>query len=160
MTELQIRACIDDALRSYCRGIDRLDAPSVAAAFHPGADLVDYGPKPLKIEQFVEYALVSLGDKFVATQHRLSNVTVEVTGDRALVEAYVLAYHVEDTGDERRLHTFSGRYIDRFEERNGEWKIAQRTLRNDWSTVAPMGESMSGSWVSSGRAGSPDPIFD
>ena len=160
MTEIEIRNSIEDALRSYCRGIDRLHAPSISAAFHPGAALVDYGPQPLTIEQFVENALASLARKFVVTQHRLSNVTVEVTGDRALVEAYVLAYHVEGTGDERRLHTFSGRYIDRFEARNGEWRIAQRTLRNDWSTVAPMGESMSGSWIASGRAGSPDPIFD
>jgi hypothetical protein len=160
MTELEIRTTIEDALRSYCRGIDRLHAPSIVAAFHPGAALVDYGPQPLRIEEFVEHALASLGSKFVATQHRLSNVTVEVTGDRALVESYMLAYHVEATGGERRLHTFSGRYIDRFEERHGAWKIAQRTLRNDWSMVVPMGESMSGSWVASGRAGSPDPIFD
>ena len=28
---------IHRALRSYCRGIDRLDADDVLAAFHPGA---------------------------------------------------------------------------------------------------------------------------
>lgn len=160
MTEIEIRTCIDDALRSYCRGIDRLHAPSVAAPFHPGALLVDYGPQPLTIEQFVEHALASLGKKFVSTTHRLSNVTVEITGDQALVESYTLAHHVEDTGTERRMHTFGGRYIDRFEARDGVWKIAQRTLRNDWSMVAPMGEPMSGAWVASGRAGTPDPIFD
>ncbi len=160
MTELGIRAAIEDALRSYCRGIDRLHAPSIAAAFHSGAMLIDYGPTPSTIEQFVEHAVLALGRRFVATQHRLSNVSIEIDGDRARVEAYVLAYHVEDKGGERRLHTFNGRYIDRFEQRDGAWKISQRTLRNDWSNVVPLGESMGGTWVASGRGGTPDPIFD
>ena len=139
MTEVEIRASIEDCLRSYCRGIDRLHGPSVAAGFHPGATLMDYGPQPLTIETFVEHALGSLGRKFVATQHRISNVSVQRDADRALVETYVHATHVEVEGDERRLHTFVGRYIDRFEERDGAWKIAHRTLRNDWSNVVPMG---------------------
>ena len=160
MTDLEDRARIDDALRSYCRGIDRLDAASVEAAFHPGAVLVDYGPTPTTIETFVTNALASLGRRFVATQHRLSNVTVEVDGDAARVEAYVHATHVEVTDTGRRLHTFLGRYIDRFERREGDWRIVHRTLRNDWSSVQDMGEPMSGSYVPSGRAGTPDPWFD
>ncbi|MEX1104623.1 MAG: nuclear transport factor 2 family protein [Ilumatobacteraceae bacterium] len=160
MTDLEIRTTIDDALKSYCRGIDRLHGPSVAAAFHPGAVLVDYGPSAMTIEQFVEHALGSLQRKFTSTTHRLSNVSIELRGDWALVESYTLAHHVEEAPEGRRLHVFGGRYIDRFEDRDGVWKIAQRTLRNDWSHVEAMGEPMSGSYVASGRAGTPDPIFD
>ena len=164
MTELEIRAAIEDCLRSYCSGIDRLHAPSLAAAFHPGALLLDYGAPVLTIEQFVEHALASLALRYVATQHRISNTTVERTGDHALVETYVHATHVEAAHDDavadgRRLHTFVGRYIDRFEPRDGVWKIAQRTLRNDWSMTAPMGDPMSGAYVPSGRGGTPDPIW-
>lgn len=159
MSALEIRAAIDDALRSYCRGIDRLDGPSVSAAFHPGAMLIDYGPQPMTIETFVEHALGSLQRKFVATQHRISNTFVKLDGDIALVETYVHATHVEEATEGRRLHTFVGRYIDRFEGRDGVWKIAQRTLRNDWSTAEPMADPMSGSYVPSGRAGSPDPLW-
>ncbi len=160
METLESRAAIEDALRSYCRGIDRLDGAAVAAAFHPGAELVDYGPDPMTIEVFVEHALGSLERKFVATQHRLSNVSIDIDGTSARVEAYVLAFHVEDTGDGRLLHTFNGRYIDRFEQRGGAWKVAKRTLRNDWSQVEPIDATMSGVWVKSGRAGSPDPLDD
>lgn len=160
MTDLEIRAAIDDALRSYCRGIDRLHPPSIAAAFHAGAALIDYGPQPLAIETFVDHAVVSLARKFVATQHRISNTTVERNGAKALVETYVHATHVEATAEGRRLHTFVGRYIDRFEERDGVWKIAQRTLRNDWSTVVQMGDPMSGTYQPSGRGDSPDPIWE
>ena len=30
------------------------------------------------------------------------------------------------------------RYIDRFEERNGEWRIQKRLVSYDWSTVTPV----------------------
>ena len=159
MTDLVTRATIEDCLRSYCRGIDRLHAPSVATAFHPGAILIDYGPQPLAIEAFVDSALPSLRKKFVATQHRISNTTVEQDGDSAMVETYVHATHVEESAEGRRLHTFVGRYIDRFELRDGAWKIAHRTLRNDWSTAEPMAPAMSGTYVPSGRGDSPDPIW-
>lgn len=159
MTDLAVRAKIEDSLRSYCRGIDRLHAPSVVNAFHPGAMLVDYGPQPMTIEVFVDYALPSLSKRFVATQHRISNITVDQDGDKAIVETYVHATHVEESAEGRRLHTFVGRYIDRFEERDGSWKVAHRTLRNDWSTAEPMAPSMSGTYVPSGRGESPDPMW-
>jgi len=89
------RVLIIDCLLSYTRGIDRLDAECVSSAFHPGAILHNYGPDPMTVENFVEYALPSLRKRYVATQHRVSNIRVEIVGGRALVESYVLAFHVE-----------------------------------------------------------------
>jgi hypothetical protein len=160
VTDVDARQQIHDALLTYCRGIDRLDPEAIAAAFHPGAELIDYGAETLTIEAFAEYAVASLGKRFRATQHRISNTRIEFDGDRALVETYVLAYHVEPTDDGDVLHTFDGRYIDRFECRDGAWLIASRTLRNDWSKVEPIDAPMRGAWVASGRGGSPDPIYD
>jgi hypothetical protein len=165
LTELEIRAAIDDALRSYCRGIDRLHAPAIEAAFHTDAMLEGYGSgEPTPIGVFVPNVLAALRAKFSVTQHRLSNVTIEIDGSVALVESYVLAYHViagaaDASHTERTLITFNGRYIDRFEERNGTWRIARRTLRVDWSDISPMGVPMAGAYVQSGRDGSPDPIW-
>ena len=93
--ELSQRAEIVDALLSYTRGIDRLDKESVISAFHPGAILNNYGPEPMPIEDFVEYALPSLKQRYYATQHRVSNIRIEIKEDKALVESYVLAYHVK-----------------------------------------------------------------
>ena len=159
MDQQHIHLAINDALRAYCRGIDRLDREALASAFHPGAALIDYGPEPTTIEAFVERAVTSLGKRFVATQHRLSNVSIEIDPSQstAKVESYVLAFHVETDGTTERLHTFNGRYIDRFEEREGGWKIARRTLRNDWSKVETIDTTMSGSWVRGSRSGSTDP---
>ena len=154
------RVLIIDSLLSYTRGIDRLDAEAVSAAFHPGAILHHCGPEPMVIGDFVEYALPSLRKRFVATQHRVSNIRVEIDGDHALVESYVLAFHVEDTDGEKKLHTFNGRYIDQFERKNDFWRIQKRQLRNDWSKVESISEEMSGSavWEKSARDSS-DPIY-
>ena len=171
-----VRQQIHDALLSYCRGIDRLRPELIAAAFHPGAMLHDYGAAPMSIEQFAQSAPASLEAKFAATQHRISNTTIQLdteVGDiegpdsetasgaasGATVESYALAFHWEDTAEGGRLHTFNGRYIDRFTERDGCWKIAQRHLRVDWTKVERIEATMGSRWVPSGRGGAPDPLW-
>ena len=159
--ELSQRAEIVDALLSYTRGIDRLDKESVIAAFHPGAILNNYGPDPMPIEDFVEYALPSLEQRYSATQHRVSNIRIEIKEDKALVESYVLAYHVKSSESFKQLHTFNGRYVDTFTLLDGHWKISERFLRNDWSKVEDIADEMAGSsvWVKS-RRNVDDPIYD
>ena len=145
------RAAIEAALLTYTRGIDRLDPDLVAAAFHPDAVLEAYGPEPMTVPVFVERVIPALRSRFVATQHRMSNIAIEIRGDVAVMESYVLAYHVEVTDDATRLHTFNGRYIDRCERRDGTWRIAHRSLRNDWSKIEPIDEPMGTHWVASAR---------
>lgn len=163
MDDLRLHHTVEQALLTYCRGVDRLDPALIARPFHDDALLIDYAPDPVPIGAFAERVVVSLGGRFLATQHRVSNFAVErLRDDVARCEAYVLALHAEDGDDGRRLHTFNGRYVDRYEERAGEWKIAQRHLRLDWSSITPIDEPMQGesTWVRSGRAGSPDPFFE
>jgi len=152
LDELTARAAIEDALRSYTRGIDRLDPDLVRAAFHDDAILSGYGSATdMSAADFANYAVPRLREGYKATQHRISNITIERDGDTALVETYVLAYHIEVTDDGDVLHTFNGRYIDRFECRDGKWLIAHRTLRNDWSRVDPPAPPMRGDYVASAR---------
>ena len=159
------REQIMDALLSYTRGIDRLRARDVVAAFHDGALLHGYGPEPMAVEKFAAYAVESLGNKYVATQHRMSNTRITFTdgGAGALVESYVEASHAEPPAADgtQRLLTFAGRYIDRCTPGDdGVWRIAIRTLRNDWSKVEVITEPMRGAWVASGRGDTSDPLFD
>jgi SnoaL-like domain len=156
--DLADRQEVEDALLSYCRGIDRLDGTSVRAAFHAGAMLHGYSPEPMSIEVFLDRVLDSLSAKFIATQHRVSNIRIEPSDAGARCESYVLASHVQTTDEGQRLHTFAGRYIDRFTHVDGHWRIAERALRHDWSTITPVTETMTGAWVQSGRQGSPDPL--
>jgi len=153
MTDVEAKSAIHSALLRYTRGIDRLDGELVASAFHPGARCIDYGADEMSIEDFVTYAIPRLEAGYTATQHRVSNVAIEFdeSGTRAICEAYVLAFHVQTSDGAERLHTFNGRYIDRFEQRDGDWKIASRVLRVDWSRIEQIDETMGGVWVASAR---------
>ncbi len=153
MSQLAAKDEITSALLRYTRGIDRLDGDLVLSAFHPGALCVDYGADPMTIEDFVTYAIPRLGQAYSATQHRVSNVAIDFDegNRRAICEAYVLAFHVQQTNTGPKLHTFNGRYIDRFDHASDGWKISKRTLRVDWSRVESIDETMGGAWVESGR---------
>lgn len=162
----EARHQISTALLSYTRGIDRLSAQDVLDAFHPGALLNGYGSaEAMPVEAFADYAVQALGERYVATQHRLSNTRIEFVdgAQRAVVETYVEASHAEAPAEDgsQRLHTFAGRYIDRcIPGDDGVWRIAERTLRNDWSKVEVIVEPMRGAYVASGRGGAPDPLND
>jgi hypothetical protein len=57
--------------------------------------------------------------------HFNTNVLIEFQSrERAFVETYVLALQ---RFRDRRV-TASARYLDRFEKRDGEWRVAHRTL--------------------------------
>lgn len=152
------RQQVNDALLRYTRGIDRLDGPLVASAFHAGALLDGYGrPGEMTIEAFVDRAMGSLEAGYRTTQHRLSNVTLRAAdpsddSHRTISsESYVLAVHVRPNPDDptgpEQLLTFNGRYIDRFEERAGQWRIARRSLRVDWTRIEDIQETMPGAYV-------------
>jgi hypothetical protein len=63
--------------------------------------------------------------------HQVSNVLVELHGEQAAVESSFLALQTNAAAP--ALETFlCGRYLDRFERRGSEWRIAQRTVVYDW----------------------------
>lgn len=148
-----MREQVERCLLSYTRGIDRLDGELVAAAFHPGAVLEGYGsPDETTIEAFVDRAMTGLRAGYAATQHRMTNTTIEERGNHVAVETYVLAFHIRENDDAPdQLFTFNGRYVDRFTEVDGQWRIAHRRLRYDWSTVDDIHATMPGDWVPGAR---------
>jgi len=119
-------------LHDYCRGVDRCDAALVASVYHPdGTD--DHGSfRGLGID-FAEYVTSRLPARYEATMHSISNPIVRFTGpDQALVESHVCARHRRVDDGQTVLDTFGGRYVDHFERRDGEWKIAHRVVVHEW----------------------------
>ena len=64
------------------------------------------------------------------TQHLLGNYDITLDGERAAARTYMHASHVTAEGT---IWVVGGTYIDRFERREGEWKIVERTLKAKWS---------------------------
>lgn len=149
---------IYEVLMRYCRGIDRRDAALVRGVYHP--DAVDEhalfdGPA----DAFVEFVMPLLDG--MGTQHLIGNVLVELDGDRAYSEASFVAFHQKGGGVPDV--TVGGRYLDRFERRQGEWKIAHRRVLMDWNRNDPdtseWKTGLCGGLFRHGRQGPEDDVF-
>jgi hypothetical protein len=123
---------IRQLLLSYCRGIDRCEAERVASVYHDDAT-DDHGTyKGLGVE-FGTYATERLREHAEATMHFLGDSIFDwINADTVRVETYVEAVHRCTDAIGPVLERFGGRYVDRIERRNGEWKIADRVCVREW----------------------------
>lgn len=125
------RAAITNALAMHSRGVDRADANLLGAAYHDDAT-VDYGFFAGPAATLV--AILADAQKgALPTLHRTSNCWIRVNGDSATSESYVIAY-VEDPELQRWVF---GRYLDRHECRDGDWRISHRTYVLDGNSNRP-----------------------
>lgn len=119
----------------YCRGVDRGDADIIMEAFHDDAEIVSgviNGP----VKSFSTEIVKILDEVSPRVMHSVTNHWIEIDGDSAVGESYVVAYQGL-LGEEPQDVLTGGRYIDKYERRNGVWKIAHRSFVLDWSTSSP-----------------------
>jgi len=129
------KAALHDLVCTYARGVDRGDAALLASVFHADADVVT-GIIDGKAPDYARDIVTMVRTNLKCTFHAVSNEYFEVAGDRAWGECYVLAHLI--TLAEPAAETLTGgRYLDRFERRDGTWKIAHRTWVQDWSMTRP-----------------------
>ena len=111
--------------------MDRADRNLLCSAYHADAT-VDYGffvgPSATLVAILADAQKMAL-----PTLHRTSNCEILVSDDRAVSESLVIAY-VEETSIQRMVF---GRYLDRHERRDGEWRITHRTYVLDGNTNRP-----------------------
>jgi hypothetical protein len=121
---------IKQVLARYCRGIDRLDRELIAGVYWDDA-YDSHVSFEGRADDFVEWVLGILA-KERCTAHILGQSLIDLDGDVAMVETYFNAHHVRDTADGAQLTVSVGRYIDRFERRYDEWRIARREVVLDF----------------------------
>lgn len=121
--ELRDRQRILDCVMRYSRGVDRCDAELAKSAYH--LDALDHHGTLFvgNGHAFIDELVVSIRQRWVATQHHITNHYVEIEGDTAHGETYYVFFG-RDAKNNTQWH--SGRYIDRFERRQGRWAIAAR----------------------------------
>jgi hypothetical protein len=129
---LKDRADILDCMNRYTRGADRLDRELLLSAYHPDAT-DDRGAFTGGPEARVDWLLAFLRT-LAHTSHHISNFTFEIDGDVAHCESYVITTLLPEGSE---TVTIGGaRYIDRFERRAGEWRIAHREAVMDFTFTA------------------------
>jgi hypothetical protein len=133
LQQLLDRQEIHDCLTRFSRGMDRFDRDLFLSAFHADAT-VAAGPFVGSPGECYDWAMPMHEAGQVSTHHSLLNVTYDIDGDTAHTETYYL--FVGRNRDESNWMA-GGRYVDRLERRNGEWRIALRTNVVEWSGVAP-----------------------
>lgn len=124
---------ITEALTRFCRAMDRLDRDLYLSAFHEDAEMAA-GPFVGLASECADWSFPMHEEGQILTHHDALNVTIDLDGDTAHVETYYL--FVARNKDES-LVLAGGRYIDRFEKRNDEWKIALRTNAIEWACLPP-----------------------
>lgn len=119
----------------YMRGLDRLDHTLLRSVYHD--DATDHrgfftgGP-----DEFCDLAITLLAEH-KSNHHKIGQTLFEIEGNVAFGEVYFTAFHrTIEHGLERDFIVW-GRYIDRYERREGEWKIAHRTELNDACRTDP-----------------------
>jgi len=125
----------------YMRGLDRLDEKLLHDVFFEDA-WCDYGFTEGTPAEFIKFALSALQDHN-ANQHMIGNVLIELEGDEAYGEVYFQAYHKvsAETGTGFEEVIIAGRYLDRYEKRDGVWKFAYRSEIVDWSRTQTTADS-------------------
>jgi hypothetical protein len=123
--ELRARNEIEDTPKRFIRGIDRQDWELALSTYHEDA-IDEHGFFAGPARGFIDACRHAHRDQD-HSMHFMTNILIEFGApDRALVETYCLVFQRFRTPAVRKLAT--ARYIDRFEERAGAWKVAHRTI--------------------------------
>jgi hypothetical protein len=123
----------------YAAAADAGDIGAFVGVFHPEACLRSYQPD--SDEPFVDLtgheqlAMVpdALRSMFRCTAHQMMNHLVEVEGDEASGTVLCTARHLSADRDDRGVMTVILRYHDRYERRDGTWRISDREIRFLWT---------------------------
>lgn len=133
--EVADRLAIQEVLAWHSRGLDRLDASALKACYWPEAE-VDYGSYKGGAHVFADLVVGALAEGYELTRHGLGNQVIVISDNTARVETCVSAGHLFP-GATQDMH-FYGRYLDRFEKRDNEWKILHRQVVMDWNKLLPV----------------------
>ncbi|MES2977363.1 MAG: nuclear transport factor 2 family protein [Pseudomonadota bacterium] len=135
--QLLAKQAIYEQIVRYPRGLDRGDRDLLLSIAHPGARM-RFGSREFPSwEAYVDW-LIKAHDEMKGNNHRMSNILIEVNGDRAVSETTGTAtLLVPKEGnpklfEERWMHS---RYLDTWSRKNGKWALDSRHTVSDYRRV-------------------------
>lgn len=161
LRELDARRQISDVLARVARGVDRLDRDLIISGYHP--DAIDYhGSFEGSPSEFADWVVERHSGTIEQCMHFLGQSNLRIEGDRAACESNVVVYYRMDKDGISQDMVSPGRYLDRFECRDGEWKITERLAMHEKDRFDPVVFKMQGPFVdllSKARRDSLDPSY-
>lgn len=120
---LMDRTQILDCISRHARGCDRHDIDLITSAYH--SDGVDeHGHAVNSGPDYGEWANQTHAETSRVHTHNITTHTCEIDGDTAHAESYVIVVLIGV--DAKSAQFITGRYLDRLERRDGQWRIAVR----------------------------------
>jgi hypothetical protein len=143
LQQLADRQAITDLIHQYCRAVDRLDVPLGRAIFHEDG-YADYGADVYQGNgRDVIDRICKQHQHLLYHSHNATNILIELDGDRAASETYVVAALRMRRNDKLVQIDLWGRYVDQWSKRGGLWGIDKRISIRDFDEireVTPMKE--------------------
>lgn len=136
----RMQACLDkqeiyELSCRYMRGLDRHDPDLMLEQFWEDG-WCEYGFYNSAPGEFIAFCMEAL-QGHVANQHLIGNVLIDIDKEDAFGEVYFQAYHKIADAEGFQDMIIAGRYLDRYERREGVWKMAYRSEIVDWSRTEP-----------------------
>ncbi len=129
------RQAITDLIYRYCRSMDRIDPELGYTIWHEDA-VADYGEEVYRGSGrgFIDH-VCEQHRRTLTHSHQITNIIIELDGDRAASESYVTATLRIMRGDQlMQIMTWS-RYIDQWSRRDGRWGIDKRVAIRDFDEI-------------------------
>ncbi|MFT3929465.1 MAG: nuclear transport factor 2 family protein [Spongiibacteraceae bacterium] len=141
------RQAITDLIYRYCRAMDRIDHELGYSIWHDDG-IADYGSHYQGSGRgFIDHVCAQHA-QLLGHSHQMTNIIIELDGDRASSESYVTAVlRIERNGQLKQMTVLS-RYVDTWSRRNGRWAIDKRIALRDFDEirdVTPMSPALEGS---------------
>ncbi len=129
------RQAITDLIYRYCRSVDRLDIPLGHSIWHPDGH-ADYGAAVYQGNgRGVIDHICAQHRHTLHHSHQVSNIIIDLHGDRAGSESYVTASLRVRRGEQLKHMSVWGRYIDQWSRRDGRWGLDRRVSIRDFDEV-------------------------
>ncbi len=119
-----------DCINRIARGVDRLDRDIFRTGYHADA-VLDFGTHIGNPEAHMDFFFHLHATMQKAHAHTICNHTCEIDGDMAHAETYFIFASENVSGTPTSVA--GGRYVDRFERRDGRWAIALRKCVTTWN---------------------------
>lgn len=143
LRRLRDEAEIRRVMNRYARGVDRRDYDAIRGAYHPDA-FDDHGGYKGGVDGLIDW-IARRHAVIEQSMHYLAQTVIDfLSADVAVVETYNITLQryssearetiqawvgdVDLRPDQRVRALMYARYADRFERRDGQWKVAHRTV--------------------------------
>lgn len=133
--ELAAKDEIREQIYNYARGLDRMDRELATRVWHPYGTANYIGTYEGTGAGFVDWVWPR-HETMTAHSHQITNVLIEVDGDTAVSEAYVMASLHTQTVDGATTLLVRSRYADTWSKRDGRWAIDHRLAITDFRTLS------------------------